>query len=60
MALPEQGKNFILPLQARQLVGALVRDGADIAGDIDDGAAHRSAHHGHIRAPVGGEGDTDL
>lgn len=56
MALPEQSQNLIFPLLARQLVGAAVRDGVDIAGDVDDGAAHRSAHRGHIEAPVCGWG----
>lgn len=60
MALPEHSQNFIFPLLARQLVGAAVGDGVDIAGDVDDGAAHRSAHCGHTEAPVRGRRHTDL
>lgn len=59
VALHEHSPNFIYPLQGRQLVDALVGDSMDIAGDVNDGAAHRSAHCGRIEAPVRGR-DTQI
>lgn len=60
VALLEHGHNLIYPLLGRQHVGAAVWDGVDLAGDVDDGAAHRRAHFGHIKAPVRVWRHTDL
>lgn len=54
VALLEHGHNLIDPLLGRQHVGAAVGDVVDLAGDVDDGGAHRRAHFGHIVAPVRG------
>lgn len=59
-ALPVHGQNHIFVGLGRQRVGAAVRDGVDSAGDVNDGAAHRRAHFGHIDAAGGGRTRTDL